>query len=73
MRVPTPTVVYDGIPNKQEKPLSNELILGNMNTALVVTKPEYNLMLKNIQDRMPALTSMAGYNKTPKTGCSKNP
>jgi hypothetical protein len=36
--------------------LSNELILGNMNTALVVTKPEYNLMLKNIQDRMPAVT-----------------
>jgi hypothetical protein len=49
-------VVYDGIPHKQEKPLSNELILGNMNTALVVTKPEYNLMLKNIQDRMPAVT-----------------
>jgi hypothetical protein len=49
-------VVYDGIPNKQENPLSNELILGNMNTALVVTKPEYNLMLKNIQDRMPAVT-----------------
>jgi len=43
-------------PNKQENPLSNELILGNMNTALVVTKPEYNLMLKNIQDRMPAVT-----------------
>jgi len=36
--------------------LSNELILGNMNTALVVTKPEYNVMLKNIQDRMPAVT-----------------
>jgi hypothetical protein len=54
--VPTSTVVYDGIPHKQEKPLSNELILGNMNTALVVTKPEYNLMLKNIQDRMPAVT-----------------
>jgi hypothetical protein len=49
-------VVYDGIPHKQENPLSNELILGNMNTALVVTKPEYNLMLKNIQDRMPAVT-----------------
>ena len=49
-------VVYDGIPNKQENPLSNELILGNMNTALAVTKPEYNLMLKNIQDRMPAVT-----------------
>jgi hypothetical protein len=52
----TPMVVYDGIPNKQENPLSNELILGNMNTALVVTKPEYNLMLQNIQDRMPAVT-----------------
>ena len=36
--------------------MSNELILGNMNTALVVTKPEYNLMLQNIQDRMPAVT-----------------
>jgi hypothetical protein len=50
------TVVYDGTSHKQENPLSNELILGNMNTALVVTKPEYNLMLKNIQDRMPAVT-----------------
>jgi hypothetical protein len=27
-----------------------------MNTALTVSKPEYNLMLKNIQDRMPAVT-----------------
>ena len=36
--------------------MSNELILGNINTALVVTKPEYNVMLKNIQDRMPAVT-----------------
>lgn len=34
----------------------NDLILGNMNTALALTKPEYNLMLKNIQDRMPAVT-----------------
>ena len=42
--------------HKQENFLNNELILGNMNTALVVTKPEYNLMLKNIQDRMPAVT-----------------
>jgi hypothetical protein len=49
-------VVYDGTSHKQENPLSNELILGNMNTALVVTKPEYNVMLKNIQDRMPAVT-----------------
>jgi len=53
---PTPTVAYDGIPNKQENSLSNDLILGNMNTALTVSKPEYNLMLKNIQDRMPAVT-----------------
>lgn len=36
--------------------MANDLILGNMNTALAVTKPEYNLMLKNIQDRMPAVT-----------------
>jgi hypothetical protein len=36
--------------------LSNELILGNINTALAINKPEYNLMLKNIQDRMPAVT-----------------
>jgi hypothetical protein len=49
-------VVYDGIPHKQEKPLSNELILGNMNTTLAINKPEYNVMLKNIQDRMPAVT-----------------
>ena len=33
-----------------------DLILSNMNTALTVTKPEYNVMLKNIQDRMPAVT-----------------
>lgn len=36
--------------------MSNDLILNNMNTALAITKPEYNLMLKNIQDRMPAVT-----------------
>jgi hypothetical protein len=36
--------------------LSNELILGSINTALAINKPEYNLMLKNIQDRMPAVT-----------------
>jgi hypothetical protein len=35
--------------------LSNDLIISNMNTALAVKKPEYNLMLKNIQDRMPAV------------------
>ena len=34
----------------------NDLILGNMNNALVVTKPEYNLMLENIQGCMPAVT-----------------
>jgi hypothetical protein len=47
---------YDFTSHKQENPLSNDLILGNMNTALTVSKPEYNLMLKNIQDRMPAVT-----------------
>ena len=36
--------------------MNNELILGNMNTALAINKPEYNVMLKNIQDRMPAVT-----------------
>jgi len=35
--------------------MSNDLIISNMNMALAVTKPEYNLMLKNIQDRMPAV------------------
>lgn len=35
--------------------MSNDLILGNMNTALVIKKPEYNLMLKNIQSCMPAV------------------
>lgn len=33
--------------------MSNDLILGNMQTALTVKKPEYNVMLKNIQDRLP--------------------
>jgi hypothetical protein len=41
---------------KQENPLSNDLILGNMNTALVIKKPEYNVMLKNIESKMPAVT-----------------
>lgn len=36
--------------------MSNDLIIGNMNTALAVKKPEYNLMLQNIQERMPAVT-----------------
>ena len=35
--------------------MSNDLIIGNINTALAVKKPEYNLMLQNIQDRMPAV------------------
>jgi hypothetical protein len=35
--------------------LSNDLIISSMNTALTVQKPEYNLMLKNIQDRLPAV------------------
>ena len=35
--------------------MSNDLIISSMNTALTVTKPEYNLMLKNIQDRLPAV------------------
>lgn len=33
----------------------NDLIITNMTTALEVKKPEYNLMLKNIQDRLPAV------------------
>jgi hypothetical protein len=55
-RVQTATAAYNDFSHKQENPLSNDLILGNMNTALTVSKPEYNLMLKNIQDRMPAVT-----------------
>lgn len=35
--------------------MSNDLILSNMTSALTIQKPEYNLMLKNIQDRMPAV------------------
>lgn len=35
--------------------MANDLILSNMTSALTVQKPEYNLMLKNIQDRMPAV------------------
>ena len=35
--------------------MSNDLIINSMNTALTVQKPEYNLMLKNIQDRLPAV------------------
>lgn len=43
-----PTAVF------KEKRL-NDLIINNMSTALEVKKPEYNLMLKNIQDRLPAV------------------
>ena len=35
--------------------MSNDLILNNIQTALTVKKPEYNVMLKNIQDRLPAV------------------
>ena len=35
--------------------MSNDLIISNMQTAIEVKKPEYNLMLKNIQDRLPAV------------------
>jgi hypothetical protein len=35
--------------------LSNDLIINSINRALAVNKPEYNLMLKNIQDRLPAV------------------
>lgn len=35
--------------------MSNDLIISNMNTALAVKKPEYNLMLKNIENKMPAV------------------
>lgn len=34
----------------------NDLVINNINMALTTVKPEYNLMLKNIQDRMPAVT-----------------
>lgn len=33
----------------------SDLILSNMQTALAVKKPEYNLMLKNIEQRLPAV------------------
>jgi len=35
--------------------VSNDLIIRNMQTALEVKKPEYNLMLKNIDERLPAV------------------
>jgi hypothetical protein len=39
----------------KEKKVSNDLIIRNMQTALEVKKPEYNLMLKNIDERLPAV------------------
>lgn len=36
--------------------MNTDLILSSMNTALAATKPEYTVMLQNIQDRMPAVT-----------------
>ena len=35
--------------------MSNDLILANINTALVSQKPEYNAMLQNINSKMPAV------------------
>lgn len=35
--------------------MSNDLIISNINTALAVNKPEYNVMLKNIDSKMPAV------------------
>lgn len=35
--------------------MSNDLIISNMQTALTIQKPEYNAMLKNIQERLPAV------------------
>lgn len=35
--------------------MSNDLILANINTALVSQKPEYNVMLQNINNKMPAV------------------
>ena len=35
--------------------MSNDLILANINTALVSQKPEYSVMLQNINQKMPAV------------------
>jgi len=35
--------------------MSNDLILANINTALVSQKPEYSVMLQNINSKMPAV------------------
>ena len=34
----------------------SDLIISNMNTALAIKKPEYNVMLKNIEAKLPAVT-----------------
>ena len=36
--------------------MSQDLILKDMGATLPATKPEYNLMLSNIKDKMPAVT-----------------
>lgn len=36
--------------------MSNDLIISNINTALAIKKPEYNIMLKNIENKLPAVT-----------------
>ena len=36
--------------------MSNDLIIGNINTALAIKKPEYSLMLKNIEAKLPAVS-----------------
>lgn len=35
--------------------MANDLIITSLNTALAIKKPEYGVMLRNIQDRMPAV------------------
>lgn len=35
--------------------MSNDLVIGNISTALVSQKPEYNIMLQNINSKMPAV------------------
>jgi hypothetical protein len=40
----------------QGKIMSQDLILKDMGATLPATKPEYNLMLSNIKDKMPAVT-----------------
>ena len=35
--------------------MSNDLVIGNISTALVSQKPEYNVMLQNINSKMPAV------------------